>query len=71
MRTDDEERIKVAEKEFTILKNLRHQYISEAKGFFFDENRNTVYLVQELVDGKQLEDLVLKKGPFTGKKVCF
>ncbi len=51
MRTDDEEKIQIALKEFEIQKKIKCPHVVEVKDYFFDELRSTVYTVMDLVEG--------------------
>ena len=67
MRTDDEEKLQAARAEFELQKNLTHPHIVEVKDLIFDQVRSTMYTVMELCEGKQIQELVLQKGPYPGK----
>lgn len=54
MRQDDEEKIKAAQLEYDIVKDLKHPNIMEAYDFYEDKLRNTTYTVFELVEGSSI-----------------
>ncbi len=66
MRADDEEKLQAAKNEFEIQKDLKHPALIEVKEIFLDHLRNTSYTVMELIEGRQLEELVYKHGPYKG-----
>jgi hypothetical protein len=51
MRTDDEEKIQIAQKEYDIQKKIKCPHVVEVKEFFFDTLRNTVYTVMDFIEG--------------------
>lgn len=66
MRADDEEKLQAAKNEYNIQKDLKHSTLIEVKELFLDSMRNTSYTVMELIEGKQLEELIYKQGPYKG-----
>ncbi len=41
----------------------------EVDELFFDDRRNTSYLVMEYIDAPSIEDAIEKQGPLSGKKI--
>ena len=52
MRTDDEEKMKAAQLEFDLLKNLDHPNIVKTEDLFIDKSRNTSFTIMEYINGK-------------------
>lgn len=50
----------IALKEFKILKKIDHPNIVKTHEAFFNDGKETMYLVMDLVDGYSLNDFVVK-----------
>lgn len=65
----DEERCRLAQQEFELLKSLKHPGIVEVYDFFVAPSMSKSYLVMELVCGHTLQALVGKHGPMKERAV--
>lgn len=60
IRNDDPEYIQNAQNEFTILKNLNHNLIVKMYDCIHDDDKGTLYLVMEYIEGETIEDFALR-----------
>jgi serine/threonine protein kinase len=59
MRSDDDEKIIAAKKEFELMKSLDHQNIVSVRDMI--QIPGTVYIIMELVEGRELFDAIAEK----------
>ena len=61
VRSDDEEYLEIAKREFYLLKSLNHNGVVKMFDQMHDESSGTLYLIMELIEGVTLEDFVLEQ----------
>lgn len=60
VRSDDEEYLEIAKREYHLLKSLNHNGVVKMYDQMHDESSGTLYLIMELIEGVTLEDFVLE-----------
>ena len=63
IRNPDEEYRQVAQKEFKILSKVHQSNIIKMHDVYYNEGKETLYLLMEHVDGVSLTDYVVNNGP--------
>jgi len=60
MRAEDDEYTEIAKQEFALLRPLNHPNVVKVFDCIHDEQKRSLYLIMEFIQGQTLEDFVLK-----------
>jgi len=59
MRSDDEEKLMAAKKEFDLVIPLKHPNIVQMIEYIYDDFKNTIYIIMEFIPGQELTEFIM------------